>query len=204
VKTVFLARFMQRKNARGEPATFLAVPPIWGCAASGGAGFTVFSEKRRTLKGESMSLETYQNMVAELGRACGFSLPVDDTGYTSLEVDGSLICNIQYIEPADAAYIYFEIGRIVAGGEGKVAPELLAGNLFGLGTGGGVLAMEPESRKVMYSYQCGLTELSHERFLDIMDSVMRQAEYWANRLGELNREAVGTGEPAPAEMLFRV
>ena len=64
--------------------------------------------------------------------------------------------------------------------------------------------MEPESRKVMYSYQCGLTELSHERFLDIMDSVMRQAEYWANRLGELNREAVGTGEPAPAEMLFRV
>lgn len=139
-----------------------------------------------------------------MGRACGFSLPVDDTGYTSLEVDGSLICNIQYIEPADAAYIYFEIGRIVAGGEGKVAPELLAGNLFGLGTGGGVLAMEPESRKVMYSYQCGLTELSHEWFLDIMDSVMRQAEYWANRLGELNREAVGTGEPAPAEMLFRV
>ena len=59
-----------------------------------------------------MSLETYQNMMAELGRACGFSLPVDDTGYTSLEVDGSLICNIQYIEPADAAYIYFEIGRI--------------------------------------------------------------------------------------------
>lgn len=151
-----------------------------------------------------MSLETYQNMMAELGRACGFSLPVDDTGYTSLEVDGSLICNIQYIEPADAAYIYFEIGRIVAGGEGKVAPELLAGNLFGLGTGGGVLAMEPESRKVMYSYQCGLTELIHERFLDIMDSVMRQAEYWANRLGELNREAVGTGAPAPAEMLFRV
>ena len=91
-----------------------------------------------------MSLETYQNMVAELGRACGFSLPVDDTGYTSLEVDGSLICNIQYIEPADAAYIYFEIGRIVAGGGGKVGPELLAGNLFGLGTGGGVLAMEPE------------------------------------------------------------
>ena len=83
----------------------------------------------------------------------------------------------------------------MAGGEGKVAPELLAGNLFGLGTGGGVLAMEPESRKVMYSYQCGLTELSHERFLDIMDSVMRQAEYWANRLGELNREAVGTGRP---------
>ena len=64
-----------------------------------------------------MSLETYQNMMAELGRACGFSLPVDDTGYTSLEVDGALICNIQYIEPADAAYIYFEIGRIVAGGE---------------------------------------------------------------------------------------
>lgn len=183
---------------------FLAVPPIWGCAASSGAGFTVFWEKRRTLKGESMSLETYQNMMAELGRACGFSLPVDDTGYTSLEVDGSLICNIQYIKPADAAYIYFEIGRIVAGGEGKVAPELLAGNLFGLGTGGGVLAMEPESRKVMYSYQCGLTELSHERFLDIIDSVMRQAEYWANRLGELNREAVGTGAPAPAEMLFRV
>ena len=54
-----------------------------------------------------MSLETYQNMMAELGRACGFSLPVDDTGYTSLEVDGALICNIQYIEPADAAYIYF-------------------------------------------------------------------------------------------------
>ena len=123
VKTVFLARFMQRKNARGEPATFLAVPPIWGCAASSGAGFTDFLGKARTLKGESMSLETYQNMMAELGRACGFSLPVDDTGYTSLEVDGSLICNIQYIDPADAAYIYFEIGRIVAGGEGKVAPE---------------------------------------------------------------------------------
>lgn len=151
-----------------------------------------------------MSLETYQNLMAELGRACGFSLPIDDTGYTSLEVDGSLICNIQYVEPADAAYIYFEIGRIVAGGEGKVAPELLAGNLFGLGTGGGVLAMEPESRKVMYSYQCGLTDLSHERFLDIMDSVMRQAEYWSNRLGGLNREAVGTGDSVPAEMLFRV
>ena len=105
-----------------------------------------------------MSLETYQNMMAELGRACGFSLPVDDTGYTSLEVDGSLICNIQYIEPADAAYIYFEIGRIVAGGEGKVAPELLAGNLFGLGTGGGVLAMEPESRKgfwILWIPSCG-------------------------------------------------
>ena len=113
-----------------------------------------------------MSLETYQNMMAELGRACGFSLPVDDTGYTSLEVDGSLICNIQYIEPADAAYIYFEIGRIVAGSEGKVAPELLAGNLFGLGTGGGVLAMEPESRKVMYSVK-GLypAETSNVTFL---------------------------------------
>lgn len=72
----------------------------------------------------------------------------------------------------------------MAGSEGKVAPELLAGNLFGLGTGGGVLAMEPESRKVMYSYQCGLTELSHERFLDIMDSAMRPGGILGQSFGE--------------------
>ncbi len=194
------------QNSTGERAAiFLAVLAMEGCAVSGGLFLHRISGKRGTLKGASMSLETYQNLMAELGRACGFSLPVDDTGYASLEVDGSLLCNIQYIEPKDAAYIYFEIGRIVAGCEGKVAPELLAGNLFGLGTGGGVLAMEPESRKVMYSYQCTLTGLDHEQFMDVMDTVMRQAEYWSSRLGELNREAVAEpGQSIPTEVLFRV
>lgn len=91
-----------------------------------------------------MSREHYELMLAELGNAVNLPLEADDTGYSSLEIDGSLIANMQYVESSDSIYIFYELGQIDSQVLDKVCVRLLAANLFGVETGGGVLAIHED------------------------------------------------------------
>ena len=135
-----------------------------------------------------MSREHYQLMLAELGRAVSLPLETDDTGYSSLEIDGSLIANMQYVESSDSIYIFYELGQIRPEALNRVCVRLLAANLFGVETGGGVLAMHEDSHEVVFSYSASAAEADTVRFQQIFENVLRYAEYWKDELETMNAD----------------
>ena len=130
----------------------------------------------------------YELMLAELGRAAGLPLEADETGYSSLEVDGTLVANMQYVSESDSIYIFYELGRIESHVLGRVCERLLAANLFGVETGGGVLAMHSESHEVVFSYSASAAEPDTVRFQRIVENTLRYAEYWKAELESMNAD----------------
>lgn len=137
---------------------------------------------------QRMSREHYELMISELGKAAGLTLEPDDTGYSSLEIDGSLVANIQYVTASDSIYIFYELGRIEEHVLAKACERLLAANLFGVETGGGVLAMHSDSHELVFSYSASAAEANTVRFQQLFENILRYAEYWKDELKTMNRE----------------
>lgn len=145
-----------------------------------------------------MSLSTFQSLIDQFGRVVGLSnLSIDDSGYCSLEVDSTLIFQLQYVETNNSVYIFSEIGTLVGQHAPQIAMQLLAANLFGIETGGGTLALQADSSTVVFSYQISLENLEFARFQGILENVMNYGERWQNRLGELVRNQGTEDSPAP-------
>ncbi len=133
-----------------------------------------------------MSREHYDSMIGELGKALDIPLETDDTGYCCLEIDGSLLAHMQYIAVSDSFYVFFELGRIESHALSSACERLLAANLFGVETGGGVLAMHPDSHELVFSYSFSAAEEDHVRFRQILENVVHYAEYWKDELASMN------------------
>lgn len=133
-----------------------------------------------------MSKENYDLLVSELGKAVGLTLEPDDTGFCSLEIDGTLIANIQYVTASDSIYIFYELGRIEDHTLAKTSERLLAANLFGVETGGGVLAMHADTHEVIFGYSASALESDTMRFQTIFENVLRYAEYWKKEIETMN------------------
>ena len=136
-----------------------------------------------------MSREYYASMISELGKSVGLTLEADETGYSSLEIDGSLVAHMQYVALSDSIYIFCELGRIEEHALTDACERLLSANLFGVETGGGVLAMHKDSHEVVFSYSVSAAEADPVRFQQLLENVIHYAEYWKGELESMNRGA---------------
>ncbi len=141
-----------------------------------------------------MSRERFESLIQELGKAVDMELNADDTGYCCLEIDGSLLAHMQYVAASDSIYIFSELGRIEDHALASACERLLAANLFGVETGGGVLAMHGDSHELVFSYSVSATEENPVRFQQILENVIHYAEYWKGELESMNRASPVPGE----------
>ena len=131
-----------------------------------------------------MGIETFKTFMAGVGSAAGIDdLTVDDSGFCAVEIDG-MLCNLQYIFDTHGVYFFGELGEIPENLLGKLAPDFLAANLFGLETGGGSLALEPESRQLIFGHSISLENMDAIRFEQILGNCVNYMEHWKKELAD--------------------
>lgn len=135
-----------------------------------------------------MSLEYFHSLISELGRTAGLLLQPDESGFCSLDVDGSVVANIQYVKSTNSAYFFYELGALDGNNIGEIAQRLLAANLFGVETGGGTLAMHKDSLEVVFSYSLALADVDMPRFEQVFSNTLRYAEYWKQEIGRAREQ----------------
>jgi hypothetical protein len=132
-----------------------------------------------------MGIEILQELLTGLGNASGIEgLQADDSGFCLIEVDG-IVCNMQYVYDTNSLYVFAELGEIPAHLLGKLAPELLAANLFGVKTGGGTLALLEESNQLVFSHQTTLENIDAPRFEQILENCINYMVLWKETLGKM-------------------
>lgn len=152
-----------------------------------------------------MSREHYESLIRELGKSVDLELNVDESGYCCLEIDSTMLTHMQYIDVSDSIYIFFELGRIESHVLAQVCERMLAANLFGVETGGGVLAMHADSHELVFSYSFSAAEEDFVRFQQILENVIHYAEYWKGELDSMNSaSSVSTDADDPRLSMLRV
>lgn len=148
-----------------------------------------------------MSLENYKSMLSELGKANGITLEPDDTGFCSLEIDGSILLNMQYVSASDSIYLFYELAEINPRVLSQVCPRLLSANLFGMETGGGMLAMQKDSHMVVYSYVFSANEKDILRFQQVTENSLKYALYWKEEIEAMNNMQEQPSDTAQISMM---
>ena len=131
-----------------------------------------------------MSIDIFQTLLAEMGNASGVGeLKADDSGFCAIEAD-DIVCNMQYIFDTNSLYIFGELGEIPTHLLGRLAQEFLSANLFGIETGGGTLALEKESRQLIFGYLTSLENIDQTRFSQILENCVNYMELWKKNLAK--------------------
>lgn len=133
-----------------------------------------------------MSFENYKSMLSELGKVNGIVLEPDDTGFCALEIDGTVQLNMQYIQASDSVYLFYELAEINPQELSRVCPRLLSANLFGVETGGGMLAMQKDSYMVVFSYVFSANVNDVLRFQQVAENTLKYALYWKEEIEAMN------------------
>ncbi len=132
-----------------------------------------------------MGIDNFQHLLAEMGTKAGLGeLKADDTGFCAINAD-NIVCNMQYIFDTHALYIFGELGEIPTHLMGKLAQEFLSANLFGIETGGGTLALEKESRQLIFGYHTFLENIDGPRFEQILENCINYMELWKENLARM-------------------
>lgn len=135
-----------------------------------------------------MGIDVFQKLLAEMGNTAGIGeLTADDSGFCAIEVD-TIVCNLQYLFDTHALYIFAELGEIPTRLMGKLAPEFLSANLFGIETGGGTLALEKESRQLVFGYHTSLENMDQPRFNQILENCTNYMELWKQNLAKMVKD----------------
>lgn len=133
-----------------------------------------------------MSFENYKSMLWEMGKANGIDLEPDDTGFCSLEIDSSILLNMQYVGASDSIYLFYELAEINPRVLAQACPRLLSANLFGMETGGGMLAMQKDSYMVVFSYVFSANVKDVLRFQQVAENTLKYALYWKEEIQAMN------------------
>ncbi len=135
-----------------------------------------------------MGVDKFQHLLAEMGTRAGLGeLRADDSGFCAIDAD-SIVCNMQYIFDTHALYIFGELGQIPARLMGKLAQEFLSANLFGIETGGGTLALEKQSRQLIFGYHTSLENIDPSRFEQILENCVNYMELWKENLARMIKD----------------
>ncbi|MDY0221660.1 MAG: type III secretion system chaperone [Desulfobacterium sp.] len=111
-----------------------------------------------------MGIDLFQTLLAEMGNDSGIAeLKADDSGFYAIEAD-DIVCNMQYVFDTNSLYIFAELGEIPTHLLGRLAQKFLSANLFGIETGGGTLALEKESRQLIFGYLTHIPQSQIEGF----------------------------------------
>lgn len=136
-----------------------------------------------------MSKVNFNNWLAALSEASGVNCVPDEDNLVILEVEDGLNANLQYQENLDSIYIFYELGTVNSKALPTLAVKMLNANLFGLGTGGGTLALDEETLEVVFSYRMDLPK-ENARLTQIFENTMNVAASWKDEITLANKQAL--------------
>jgi hypothetical protein len=148
------------------------------------------------------------DVIKELGQAMGLPLKLDRNRACRLVFDGKIEVDIE--APADGGGIVFlhtAVGTVPSGGREALYQSLLEANLFGRGTGGGVLAVDPEFNEIMLTRTLAMDRIFYQDFVKEPEQHVLHANTWLDRLATHahgNPEAADDPGAASASTLLRI
>ena len=120
------------------------------------------------------SAATWSDLLRSAASVLGIDLTPDDTGYLALVVDAQCTVQLQCTDDGRHATLFAVIGQPTSEAVARLAPRLLAANLFWQDTGGATLGHDPVSGRAQAAHEC-VAEL--QAFAD-------QALGWQARLSD--------------------
>ena len=126
---------------------------------------------------------TLSEMLAQLGSQIGLSLKLDQSGTCRLIFDGETSIDIEVVSgAADQAYLHTMVGVVPAGVGEDFYELLLSANLFGRGTGGAILSVDPQRREVILHRTLQLGSMSYPEVTAALEAFITQTRAWTHQL----------------------
>lgn len=126
---------------------------------------------------------TIAEMLAQLGSQIGLALKLDHQGTCRLIFDGEISVDIEAVAGvADQAYLHTMVGVVPAGVGEEFYELLLSANLFGRGTGGAILSVDPQRREVILHRTLQLGSMSYPDVTAAMEAFITQTRAWTHQL----------------------
>lgn len=125
--------------------------------------------------------------IGQLGRQMGFELALDDNRACRLLFDGTLAVDIEAPRALpDTLVMSCKVaGGLPADGREAVLRMLLEANLFGRGTGGGVLAIDDERDEIVLHRTLAMNRADVVDLVDALEQLLQYAEAWIGKLGQV-------------------
>ncbi|MBL8331473.1 MAG: type III secretion system chaperone, partial [Rubrivivax sp.] len=97
------------------------------------------------------------SLIAELGRRIGHAdFALSDLGTAALRIDGDLQLNLEHDEDERSLVLYLRLGAPPEHGREALYARLLNANLFGRGSGGGHVGLDPARDELVLSRSLAL------------------------------------------------
>lgn len=133
-----------------------------------------------------MSLETFAGLIDTFGRSIGLDGAAPDAeGYCAMSFD-ELVVHFQYDSEDNSLTLFSRIGIADEDRLEGIYAMLLAANMFWQGTKGATLSVEPEGQMVFIADRRDVAYLSDASFREWLGAFVNIAEYWSDRLADVN------------------
>ena len=148
---------------------------------------------------------TTDDLLTQLGLNLGLPrLAFDAQGCACLQIDGQLRVNLERDDEARAINLWSTLGPLPPEGREALYARLLAGNLFGHGTGGATLALDAEHAELVLCRTVPADGTSAADFTALLERFVAAAEDWQQRIAGGAATAGSTDDGAAAAGMMRV
>ena len=136
------------------------------------------------------------DLIAELSQRASLPLlQLSDEGTASLVVDRRTTVNLEHDPVGRRLFAYISLGEPPAVDRESFFARLLAANLFGRGTGGGVIGLDPASPELLLSRSFDLDLVDYTAFEAALEALVDAAELLLSQFAEASPE-----EPPPSDI----
>lgn len=141
-----------------------------------------------------MSLNAYQALVVELGRALGMDgMAVAEDGYLGLKIDNHEV-HVQYDADDDVVVLFARLQEADPDRRDAIYAMLLSANVFWQGTRGATFSADFDTGRIFLADRRGRIGLDVESFSAWIEGFVDVAAYWRERIDAANDGGpLGTG-----------
>lgn len=140
------------------------------------------------------------DLIAEFAQRAGVpQLQLSREGTASLVIDGRTTVNLEHDAVSRRLFAYVSLGEPPAADREDYYARLLGANLFGHGTGGGTIGLDPAGNELLLSRVLDLDLVDYTAFEAALESLVDAAERLAGELASAAPipMAVDPGHPDP-------
>lgn len=128
------------------------------------------------------------SLLKGLGRHIGLpDLALSDDNICRIVLDGHLVIDIEHQPATDNVQVFSVVGPH-PGDNVHLLHRLLAGNLFGQGTGGAVLGLDEQRGEILLCQPFDLSVTTPERFISILDTFAGFVQAWTEEILDAEEE----------------
>lgn len=127
-----------------------------------------------------------QLFIQHLGSELGLSdLKFSEDMTCRLIVGDQVVVDMEWVESEGVLQVYSAIGPDPQT-DSELLHEMLIANMFGAGTGKGVLAIDEAAREVLLCREFETSHIDVKKFVEELNTFIERVAYWADRLANIS------------------